>query len=193
MPSDRRSAVLLEVPHGHGDLALRVTLGECLTTVVLLATAGEGDLDFGAAIFEVHLERHDGQWLCLGLDPPLVDLVAMDEELPFPIWVVTPESNGVAPRWDVGGEQPELTVVDPGVALGDLRLAFSQRLHFTAGEHQAAFEGIDDLIVMPGAPIRGDHTVAVYVRPCVGATFLDLFGSCHVSSVVTSVSPISGR
>ena len=133
--SERRSTVLLEVPNRNGYFALRVALGERLTTVVLFTTAGEGNLDFGAAIFEVHLERHDGQRLCLSLDPPLVYLVAMDEKLPFPIWVVTPESNGVAPRWDVGGEQPELTIVDPGVALSDLCLAFSQRLHFTAGEH----------------------------------------------------------
>ncbi len=160
---------------------------------MLLASSCEGNLHFRTTLFEVHLERHDCEWLGLSLDPPLVDLVTVDEEFAFTVRIVTTESNGVTPRWNVGAEEPQLPVINPGVTFGDLRLTLAKGLHFTAGEYQTTLQGVHDFIIVASTSIRGDHPVTRRAGSRVGATLLNLFGSCHESSVVTSADRTSGR
>jgi proteasome lid subunit RPN8/RPN11 len=97
---------------------------------------------------------------------------------------VASESDGEDPRGNMRLEQPEFPIVHAGVGLGDLSLAFAQRLHFGPGEDQATFEGLEDLVVVAGATIRGDHAVAVrYFGLRLRAALLHLLGSSHESSV----------
>ena len=57
-------------------------------------------------------------------------------------------------------EEPQLAVVDPGVGLVELGLALAERLHLGALQHDAGLEGLEELVLAPGAAVRGDRTVA---------------------------------
>ena len=102
------------------------------------------------------------------------------KQLASPIGVVTAEAGRVDPRRYVHLIQPQFGVVEARVALGDLGLALAQRLDLGAAQHDAALEGLDDLVVVAGASIRGDHPVTgARVDPLLGALLLDLLGSSH--------------
>ena len=101
-----------------------------MTAVLLLATFGESQFHLRATFLEVELQWHDCEGLGLHFQTPLIDFVPVHEKLSLPVRVVTAESNGVAPRGDMHLKEPELVVIDPGVALRDLCLAVSQGLHF---------------------------------------------------------------
>jgi hypothetical protein len=63
---EKLSAEFFCVSNTSGNLAVGVAFGDGLTAVVLLTSLGQGNLNLGAPVFEVHLERHDGEWLRLG-------------------------------------------------------------------------------------------------------------------------------
>ena len=174
---------------GVADRAVNLTLGvaflDGLAAVLGLATLGQGDLDFGPTFLKVHLERHDGQRLGLGLFENAVDFVAVQQELALAIWVVAPEAHRELPWRNVGLEQPHLAIIDAGVGLGDDGLAFAQGLHFGAREDHAALEGFEDVVVVTGAAIRGDDAVTIGIGLGFRPPFLHLLCACHPSSVPT--------
>jgi hypothetical protein len=61
----------------------------------------------------------------------------------------------------VGLKEPQFPVVDTGVGVANLGLAFSEALDFASDEDNPTFECVDDLVVVAGATIRGDHFVAI--------------------------------
>ena len=71
-----------------------------------------------------------------------------------------PNPRGELPRRDVQLEEPQLAAVDPGVRLVELGLALPQRLHLRALQHDPGLERLEELVLPPGAPVRGDHPVA---------------------------------
>ena len=60
-------------------------------------------------------------------------------------------------------EEPELPVVDPGVGLAQLGLALAQGLDLGALEDDAGLERLEELVLAPGAPVRGDGAVATAI------------------------------
>src|SRR5690606_4113472 len=57
-------------------------------------------------------------------------------------------------RWNVEIAQPHLAVLDHGVGVTHLSLAFAQRLHLGAAELDAGLDLLDELELEPGAPVR---------------------------------------
>ena len=179
-----RSTEFFGVADAAGDLSARVSLRDGLALVVLFATLGKGNFYLGAPVFEVHLDRHDGEWLGLGFVDETDQFVVMHEQFALTVGVVAAETDGVCPWRDVRLEEPQFAVIHSRVRLGDLGVALTQGLHLRTGQHQAALEGLDDLVVVAGATIRGDHSVTIrYLGLRLGAAFLHLLGSCHTTSV----------
>ena len=95
---------------------------------------GQGDLDLRPPIAEVQRGGNERQGLLLGLAHQLVDLGSVHQQLALPVRVVGAHPGGELPRRDVELEEPELPVVDPGVGLAELGLAFAERLDLGALE-----------------------------------------------------------
>ncbi len=154
MPADALAAASLG--HGPASFGLGVAFTDCLTLVLAAAAPRERDFDLGSAVFEVQLERYKGA--AIVVDRPLhpLDLVTVHEQLAVAFGVVSERTRGaVLP--DVQPIEPQLAIVDTGVAFADRDLGLSQRLDLAALEHDAAFEGFAQLEVVPGATIGRDR------------------------------------
>ena len=105
------------------DVAPRVALGDVATTVVQLLAAREPQLQLGPALgVEVQPERHDRQALRLRPPEQLVDLRAVQQQLPDPLRLVV-EAVRLLERGDVGADEPGLVALDPGIGVRQVDLA----------------------------------------------------------------------
>jgi hypothetical protein len=167
------------------DIKLGVSFRQSLTSILLLSTSGQRDLDFGPAFFEVELERNDGERLRVDLSSPLIEFVSVHEEFALAIGIVTPKSDRVTPGWNVHLEDPQLAAVRASVTPRNLGRTLAQGLDLGADEHNAALEGLENLKVVSGTSIGGHDLVVARVFSFLGPSALDLFGSCHHVSVLT--------
>ncbi len=62
-------------------------------------------------------------------------------------------------RGDIGVGQPKLAVVHRGIAIGNIRLAHAQGLHFGAHQDDAHLKIVLDRVVIARAPVLGDNFV----------------------------------
>ena len=188
-----RSGELLGVAHGSSNLSFRVAFGEGLAAILLLFSSRESQFDLGPSALEVELQRDDGERLGLGLVVEVFYLVSVHEKFALAIRIVTAESHCEGPRGYVHLEEPEFTVVDSRVRVGDLGVALAQRFHLGASQHDAALECLENLVVEAGAAVRGDHSVTTGGFALgFGAPFLHLLGSCHGNRLVTKPGCSSG-
>jgi hypothetical protein len=81
--------------------------------------------------------------------------VAVEEELALPLGVVAVEPGGVPVGGDVDALQPDLARPDVGVAVLELDLRRPQRLHLASLEGDARLDGVEHVVVVPGAPVAG--------------------------------------
>ena len=174
---------LFAVATGPSHFAFGISLLDVLAAVMGLAASSNRYFDLGSAILEIHLQRHNGQWL-RGEEPSdFVDFLAMSEKFAFAIGVVAAEAHGKSPWRDVGLEKPQFTVFDATVTVADLGLAFAQALYFGATENEAAFERSQDFVVVASSTIGRDGPVAVAARSSSRPLCLFTLCSSHVSSV----------
>jgi len=174
---------LFAVATGASHFAFGISFFDVLSAVMGLATSSDRYFDLGSAILEIHLQRHNGQWLRREESSDFVDFLAMSEELAFAIGIVAAEAHGKSPWRDMGLKEPQLTVFHATVTVADLSLAFSQALDFGATENEATFERSQDLVVVASSAIGRDDTVAVAARSSRRPLCLFTLCSSHVSSV----------
>src|SRR5690606_22691691 len=159
---DLPSAVLTQA-HRPLRLALVLLLAQGLPLVELLLASHQRDLDLGPPLEEVQLERHDRAALLPGLAAELDDLVLVQQELALAARaVIRPRTLRVL--GDVHVVQPGLTAGDLDPSLDEGGPAHAQRLDLGAGEREACLERVVDVVVVPGAPVAGDHLAGVGVR-----------------------------
>lgn len=72
---------------------------------------------------------------------------------------------------DVATHEPDLSAFDPAVGLFERELAVAQALHLAPDQDDAAFERVEDFIVMPGATIDGDRPFVVSAFVAAGTFF----------------------
>jgi hypothetical protein len=98
---------------------------------------------------------------------------------------VAPEAHREGPRRNMGLEEPQLTLVNTGVTIGDLGFAFAKGLDLGAGKYDATLEGLENVEVVAGATVGGDHPITTRgVRLEFRAPLLHLFRASHAHSVV---------
>ena len=69
------------------------------------------------------------------------------------------EGLGLRIGRDIGVHQPQLPLLDRGIALGDVRAALPHRLDLGSLQNDANFEVFLDGIIIARAPVFGDHLV----------------------------------
>ena len=118
--------------HYPRDLALLFAAPDVVALVVLVLPLGQAEEDLGEAVLEVHLERDQGDPLGGQGLTQLLELLLVEEELAVTERVVV-EDVAVIVLVDVDVHQPQLAVVELGVAVLELDPAGTDRLDLGPG------------------------------------------------------------
>ena len=154
----------LRVGQFAGDVPPRVAVGDVAAAVVELLAAGEPELDLGPALLvDVEPQRDDRLALGLRLAQQLVDLGAVEEELAGPLGLVV-VAVAAFERRDVGADEPRLAALDPGVGVGQVGLAGSERLDLRPGQDDARLERLVDREVVAGSSVERDGRLVAHGR-----------------------------
>jgi hypothetical protein len=89
--------------------------------------------------------------------PEPVELAPVQQQLAAAVGIVAAVHLGVVVGGDVHGHEPCLAVVDAGVGVGELHVRGPQRLHLAAPQHHPGLDGLEHLVVPPGAAVGGDE------------------------------------
>ena len=157
--ADPRLAPSADAGHLAVHIPFRVSIGDLSTPVMLLLAARQAELDLGpAAVVDVQPEGHDRLPLLARPPDQLVDLRAVEQQLPFALGlVVAALGRCLLERRDVGADQPRLAVaVDARIRIGQVDLVGANRLDLGAGQCEAGLHGLVDRIFMSGSPVQGD-------------------------------------
>src|SRR5688572_2158590 len=139
------------------DLALGFPVRDVPALVVELLAAPEPQLQLRlASRRDVDLERDEGQALGLGLAQELVDLPAMEQQLPVPLRLMV-GPVAAFPGRDVGADQPRLAPLDSRERVGEIDLARPDGLDLGPGQHDAGLHRVLDRVLVAGAPVPGDR------------------------------------
>src|SRR4051812_20412888 len=138
------------------DVAVSVPLGDVPALVALLLAPGEGELELRAAVLEVEARRHERQAFLLNLADQRFDLPAVEQQLAIPVGLVIRDVS-LRVLVDVGADQPDLAVAQVRVRLGERDPAVAEGLDLGAGQLQARFEAVQQVVVMPRTAILGDR------------------------------------
>jgi len=141
---------------GSLHLALCLALGDGLATVVLAATASQGQLDLGPPALKVETQRHKRQALFLHLSRQLTDLLSVEEKLAAASrLVVEAAGSGVGPY--VGTHQPHLASLRPGVGIPQIHPPIADGLDLGAGKGNPGLQPLQDVVVVLGLAVDSDR------------------------------------
>ena len=158
MPLYEAGAILITVAQQALLLAAPVAFGVAGALVVVLFTLGRRDFQLHEAlVVEVHHERDKRHAIAFGGGPQARDLAAFDQQLAFAAFEVAKHRTLI--RGDIGVGQPQLSIVDRRVAVGDVGLAAAQRFNLGPVQHDANFEVVFDRVIIPRAAVFSDNFV----------------------------------
>src|SRR5439155_898223 len=123
-----------------------------------LPAARHAELDLRATAPKVWAKGHEGQSSLRGLTDEPGDLAPAQEELSVALRVVVGIA-AVAVGADVAPDEPGLLVAHRRVGVLEGHLPGTERFHLGAAQHEAGLDGLEDLVVVPGAPVRRDGAV----------------------------------
>src|ERR1035441_8004315 len=123
-----------------------------LAFVMQLLALGDSDFALDAAVFQVNLDRDQGQPLFPRNGQQLVDFPPVEQQLAIADGRVV-LAVAVRVLADMGVEQPGFVAQDAGVGFLELDFAVLGGLHLGAGEHHAALEALQQEIVVEGLPV----------------------------------------
>src|SRR5206468_4069044 len=115
-------------------------------------------LDLRAAVLRVDAQRHDGVTLRRGPALEERDLALVQEELPRAERLVV-LATGMRPRRDVDPAQPGLALLDPRVAVPQVRMTRAERLDLRAGQAEPGLDPLLDGVVEARPPVVGELDV----------------------------------
>src|SRR5699024_9298478 len=128
---------------------------DVLALVVVLLTAGQGQLALEAPVDEVQLQGNQRVVAVANLTHQRVDLAAVQQELTHAPRGVIPEVAARVLR-DVKPPQPDLASIDGGISVHEAGLALPQGLDLRADEHHAALVGVEDVVVVARLAVGGN-------------------------------------
>jgi len=127
-----------------------------LTAIMLLLSFGQADFDLGEApLGEINAERDERKSLLLRFAKELVDLLAVEEQLPGAERFVI-RNVAVAVGTDMAMMEKNLVALHTGITVLQVHPPFAQRFNLRALKHDARLELLFNKIVMVRLPIR-DH------------------------------------
>ena len=129
------------------DGALVLALLDGLTFVILPFTTTQSDNELGESpLIDKEAQGHDGYTRLLGVAGDATDLLAVKKQLAVAVSgmvVIGP----VAVLSNVHVLDPDLTIDDHAIGIGQAAFALTDGLDFGAREHNARSERLDNLIV----------------------------------------------
>ena len=160
-----------EAGHRRFHLLLRLLLLLCNAFVVQFAAFAKanGDLDPGA--LEVDVQGDQGEALLIELPPQLVDFTAVGQQLAGAQRVVVEISPGVAVGRDVHVVQLQFAVADQTEAIPQVGFAVADRLHLGSHQFDPCFQGLEDLVLVPGLTVVRQHAISCGSRCGCGCFF----------------------
>src|SRR5690606_27872062 len=143
-------------------------LADLLALVALLLAAAEAQLDLRDAVFEVNLERQEGEARYRELSVEPLELPAVQEQLALSAHVVALIGAGLQVGSDVHLVQEELLAVECRVGPVEVRAFAAQALHLGAEEHHPGLEALFDLEALRRLRVaRDDETGAALLTSVV--------------------------
>ncbi len=129
------------------DGALVLALLDGLTLVILSFTTTQSDNELGESpLIDKQTQGHDGNTRLLGVACDATDFLAVKEQLAVAVCgmvVIGP----VAVLSNVHVLDPDLTINDHAIGIGQATFALTDRLDFGTSEHDACGERLDNLVV----------------------------------------------
>jgi hypothetical protein len=104
---------------------------------------------------EIDPRRHQRQPPFGDFRGKTIELAAVRQQLARTLGLVVFARGRTVGR-DVHGVQPQLAVLDRGIAVLQLGAGLAQRLHLGALEHDPALDAFDQLVAIGRVPVRGD-------------------------------------
>lgn len=129
-----------------------------MTLVVESAPTRERKLQLGPTVSKVDGKWDEGKRLLANPTPQLIDLTTVQEQLAAAIGIDSTEAVRILIGRDMGTDEVDLPVLDPGVGILQGSLAKPERLHLGSFEGDPALEGLENFVVVAGAAILGDLT-----------------------------------
>ena len=102
-------------------------------------------------------ERHDRAPGPLDFLRQLRQLPLRDQQFALAARLVLKKAPGLSVFGNIGVDQIEPIVLERRIALRDVGLPFAQRLHLGAGQHDAGFHHVLDIIFKARPPVFGDR------------------------------------
>lgn len=150
------------------DFAAGFTSLDGLAAVVLLFALGEGQLYFRMAAFrKIDAEGDESEPLELGFPDQFIDLLAMQQELPFTEGIMI---HQIAMRVgaDVAMVQVHFAVIDRRITVLKVHAALAQRFHLGSTQDHTRLKLLFDKIIVVGLSVRGHHLILIVCIVCFG-------------------------
>src|SRR5260221_6987691 len=146
-------------------LALRFALGDGVALVLAGLTLAHAQLDLHPAVLEVEAQgdQRVTRLLLRFLQP--IDLAAVEEQLAGALGLVILQGPGRLVGRNLRVEEKQLPTFSYRIRIRQLDAALAQRLHFRAGERDAAFQLALDVVLEAGAAVLGDDLDVAFAHP----------------------------
>jgi hypothetical protein len=126
---------------------IRFALGFGRPLIIELLPARQSKLDFGEAVFQMHVERNQGQPFDLGNTQQFVNLTLVHEQFAG-AGRVDVEAVAFVEGADMHANDKNFPFVDPGITVFELHFALADRFNLRPGENDAGFELFFDMVIM---------------------------------------------
>jgi drug/metabolite transporter (DMT)-like permease len=145
-----------------GNLPVGVSPGDCLPLVKGPPAARQGDLHLHPAVPEVQRQRHQRDAGVAQSPDNLADLAAVQEQLASAPGLIQSAGAMAAVRvlGDVQAVEHQLAVVLLDECIDQRRLAGAQGLHLVTDQDYPGLVRLEDRVVVPRPPVRGDEPAA---------------------------------
>jgi len=146
--------------------AVQVALGDGPALVVDSTSAGKSQLDLGKPALEIQAKGYEGKASLLGLSQEAVYLAAVKEKFSGPPGVnIEPVALLIGAYMDI--VKPEFPAARLRKTVANVGGGGANRLDLCASKGQAGFNGLLDLIFVPGPPVYG-HDLEIVIVHCRG-------------------------
>ena len=123
---------------------------------MFLLAAGQSQRDLGVPARKIERERNERERLGIQAALEFLYLLAVKQELAGAFRLVAEGGASLGVGGNVHPQQPSFASADARVCFGDLGFAASQRFDFAACQHDACFQGFQQIEVSSGAAVGGD-------------------------------------
>lgn len=125
--------------------------------VIFFFTFYQGNFTFHQIVFPVKSECHASLASLIHFAMDFTDFFFMKQKLAHAGWFCNDMGASGTQRSNVRIQQPGFAVFEEYMGVGKLGLACPQTFYFPAGQRQASFKGILNVVIMSRSLVAGDR------------------------------------